>query len=171
MGKGTVTNYLLRTHFTSCCSAEASRGSHRRCSRSRFPLRVRTRILCQPLFTIIARKSHHRKLGTNLSQIQPWLPPFLAKRALATKVVFGDVAVAADSDGGQRRWRFGSNSNSNSHRIFITISISFISSSIITISRSSRRRSNRRLRGRLINFAKPRRARQALKKRGAASVG
>ena len=70
--------------------------------------------------------------------------------------------AAADSDGGQRRWRFGSNSNgnnnSNSHSIFITISIIIIIS-IITISRSSgRRRSNRRLRGRLVNFARACRA-------------
>ena len=28
MGKGPVTNYLLHTHFTLYCSAEASRGSH-----------------------------------------------------------------------------------------------------------------------------------------------
>ena len=68
--------------------------------------------------------------------------------------------AAADSDGGQRRWRFGSNSNgnnnSNSHSIFITIIIII---SIITISRSSgRRRSNRRLRGRLVNFARACRA-------------
>ena len=65
---------------------------------------------------------------------------------------------AADSDDGQRRWRFGSNNNSNSHSIFITISIIIIIS-IITISRSSgRRRSNRRLRGRLVNFARACRA-------------
>ena len=72
--------------------------------------------------------------------------------------------AAADSDGGQRRWRFGSNSNSNnnsnSHSIFITIIIIIIIIiSIITISRSSgRRRSNRRLRGRLVNFARACRA-------------
>jgi hypothetical protein len=66
---------------------------------------------------------------------------------------------AADSDDGQRRWRFGSNNNSNSHSIFITIIIIIIIISIITISRSSgRRRSNRRLRGRLVNFARACRA-------------
>jgi len=95
-------------------------------------------------------------------------------RALATKVVFGDDAVAADSDGGQRRWRFGSNSNNNSHRIFISISISIIISSIITISRSSSRRRNRRLCGRLINFARACRAPlgdSSSKESGAASAG
>jgi len=65
--------------------------------------------------------------------------------------------AAADSDGGQRRWRFGSDNNSTSHSIFISNSIIIIS--IITISHSSSsRRSNRRLRGRLIHFARACRA-------------
>ena len=84
--------------------------------------------------------------------------------------------AAADSDGGQRRWRFGSNSNgnnnSNSHSIFITIIIIIIIIiSIITISRSSgRRRSNRRLRGRLVNFARACRALLGSES-GVASIG